>query len=80
MSDAKWALVRELPPVPGWLAGRGGRPGGFCHRQMIDALRYLVDNGIKWRAMPADYPLPALTTGVCLHGPLAACRAGGRAA
>jgi transposase len=23
---------------------------------MIDAIRYVVDNGIKWRAMPADFP------------------------
>jgi transposase len=56
MSDAEWAIVRDLLPVPGWLAGRGGRPEGYCHRQMIDAVRYLVDNGIKWRAMPADFP------------------------
>ncbi|WP_181794161.1 IS5 family transposase [Streptomyces sp. WELS2] len=56
MSDAEWALVRDLLPVPGWLAGRGGQPEGYCHRQMIDAVRYLVDNGIKWRAMPADFP------------------------
>ncbi|MGW5610163.1 IS5 family transposase [Streptomyces sp. NPDC003753] len=56
MSDAEWALVRDLLPVPGWLAGRGGRPEGYCHRQMIDAVRYLVDNGIKWRAMPSDFP------------------------
>ncbi|MCX4618054.1 transposase [Streptomyces albogriseolus] len=56
MSDAGWALVRDLLPVPGWLAGRGGRPEGYCHRQMIDAVRYLVDNGIKWRAMPSDFP------------------------
>ncbi|GAB2751608.1 IS5 family transposase [Streptomyces bullii] len=56
LSDAEWALVRDLLPVPGWLAGRGGRPEGYCHRQMIDAVRYLVDNGIKWRAMPADFP------------------------
>ncbi|WP_344323752.1 IS5 family transposase [Streptomyces macrosporus] len=55
MSDAEWALVRDLLPVPGWLAGRGGRPEGYCHRQMIDAVRYLVDNGIKWRAMPCDF-------------------------
>jgi transposase len=48
--------VRDLLPVPGWLAGRGGRPEGYCHRQMIDAVRYLVDNGIKWRAMPSDFP------------------------
>ena len=56
MSDVEWALVRDLLPVPGWLAGRGGRPEGYCHRQMVDAVRYLVDNGIKWRAMPADFP------------------------
>ncbi len=56
MSDDEWALVRDLLPVPGWLAGRGGRPEGYCHRQMIDAIRYLVDNGIKWRAMPSDFP------------------------
>ncbi|MFE0820674.1 IS5 family transposase [Streptomyces sp. NPDC058847] len=23
---------------------------------MMDAIRYLVDNGIKWRAMPSDFP------------------------
>ncbi|MGW1728724.1 transposase [Streptomyces sp. NPDC002306] len=23
---------------------------------MLDAVFYLVDNGIKWRAMPADFP------------------------
>ncbi|WTI30745.1 IS5 family transposase [Streptomyces jietaisiensis] len=56
LSDAEWALVRDLLPAPGWLAGRGGRPEGYCHRQMIDAVRYLVDNGIKWRAMPSDFP------------------------
>ncbi|MGI5429070.1 IS5 family transposase [Streptomyces sp. CA-179760] len=56
MSDAEWAVVKDLLPVPGWLAGRGGRPEGFCHRQMIDAVRYLVDKGIKWRAMPSDFP------------------------
>ncbi|MER7743588.1 transposase [Streptomyces sp. NPDC096538] len=56
MSDAEWAVVKDLLPVPGWLSGRGGRPEGYCHRQMIDAVRYLVDNGNKWRALPADFP------------------------
>ncbi|MFD4644831.1 transposase [Streptomyces sp. NPDC058441] len=23
---------------------------------MLDAVRYLIDNGIKWRAMPVDFP------------------------
>jgi transposase len=56
MSDAEWALVRDAMPVPGWLEGRGGQPEGYCHRQMIDAVRYLNDNGCKWRAMPVDFP------------------------
>jgi transposase len=44
-------------PVPGWLEGRGGQPESYCHRQMVDAIRFLVDNGIKWRAMPVDFPI-----------------------
>ncbi|MFE9560090.1 transposase [Streptomyces sp. NPDC006487] len=63
MSDAEGAVVRPLPPVPGWLrsagrggAGRGGQPEAYCHRAMLDAIRYLVDNGTKWRAMPAAFP------------------------
>lgn len=54
MTDAEWAEVRPLLPTPGWMRGRGGRPEGYCHRTVLDAIRYLVDNGIKWRAMPAD--------------------------
>ncbi|MFF3877384.1 IS5 family transposase [Streptomyces sp. NPDC001978] len=56
MTDAEWAQVRPLLPVPGWLRGRGGQPEGYCHRATLDAIRYLVDNGIKWRAMPVDFP------------------------
>lgn len=56
MSGQEWAVVRDAMPVPGWLEGRGGQPEGYCHRQMIDAVRYLNDNGCKWRAMPVDFP------------------------
>ncbi|WP_429194094.1 transposase [Kitasatospora sp. MAP12-15] len=35
---------------------KGGQPEAYCHRQMLDASQYPVDNGIKWRAMPADFP------------------------
>jgi transposase len=49
-------VVRPLLPVPGWLRGRGGQSEAYCHRSILDAVRYLVDNGIKWRAMPADFP------------------------
>ncbi|MFC9758826.1 IS5 family transposase [Streptomyces sp. NPDC056921] len=56
MSDAEWAVVRDAMPVPGWLEGHGGQPESYCHRQMVDAVRYLVAGGITWRAMPADFP------------------------
>ncbi|MFJ8983004.1 IS5 family transposase [Streptomyces sp. NPDC102282] len=56
MTDAQWAVVRPLLPVPGWLEGRGGQPEAYCHRAMLDAVHYLVDNGTKWRAMPTDFP------------------------
>jgi transposase len=56
MTDGEWAVVRAALPVPAWMDGRGGRPEGYCHRQIIDAIRYLVDNGVKWRNLPADFP------------------------
>ena len=55
MSDAEWAVVRAAMPMPAWLEGRGGRPEAHCHREMLDAVRYLVDNGVKWRNLPADF-------------------------
>jgi hypothetical protein len=36
MTDAEWAAAREALPVPGWMRGKGGRPEGYCHRQMLD--------------------------------------------
>ncbi|MCZ1021172.1 IS5 family transposase [Streptomyces noursei] len=56
MTEAEWQQMRRLLPVPAWLQGRGGRPEGYCHRQMLDAVRYVVDNGIKWANLPADFP------------------------
>ncbi|GAA3228191.1 hypothetical protein GCM10020256_40250 [Streptomyces thermocoprophilus] len=56
MRDAEWAAVREMIPKPAWAEGRGGRPEEYCHRDILDAIRYVVDNGVKWPALPADYP------------------------
>ncbi|MEU8679504.1 transposase [Streptomyces sp. NPDC048560] len=63
MTDREWAQVRAALPVPGWLAARGGQPESYCHRQMIDAIRFLVHNGIKWRAMPVAFPPGTGSTG-----------------
>jgi transposase len=56
MTDAGWAEVRSAMPVPAWLLKQGGRPEAYCHREMFDAVRYLVDNGVKWMALPVDFP------------------------
>ena len=55
-TDAQWAELDPLLPDPAWLTGSGGRPETHCRRQIVDAIFYLVDNGIKWRALPADFP------------------------
>ncbi|MGW5366629.1 transposase [Actinopolymorpha pittospori] len=37
------------------LTGAGGRPEEHCRRDIVDAIFYLVDNGSKWRSLPADF-------------------------
>jgi transposase len=56
LTDGQWAVIAPLIPVPAWIGGRGGRPEGYCHREMIDAMLYVNDNGTKWRALPVDFP------------------------
>jgi transposase len=56
MSDAEWAVTEPALPEPAWKAGRGGRPAEHCRRDIIDGIRYLVKEGIQWRAMPAGFP------------------------
>jgi transposase len=56
MSDAEWAVIEPLLPAPGWRLGRGGWPGRYCRRDIVNAIRYLTHNGPVWRAMPADLP------------------------
>ena len=56
MSDAEWAVTEPTLPVPAWKQGKGGRPAEWCRRDIVDAIRYLVKEGIQWRAMPVDFP------------------------
>ena len=55
-SDAEWALVAPLLPVPACQARAGGRPEANCRRAVVDAIRYVIHNGCVWRALPADFP------------------------
>jgi transposase len=56
LSDAEWRVLEPLLPVPLANTERGGRPEKHHRRAVLDAIFYLVDNGIKWRALPADFP------------------------
>ena len=56
MSDTEWAVIEPTLPAPAWRLGRAGRPAEHCRRDVVDGIRYLVKEGIQWRAMPADFP------------------------
>ncbi|WP_326809835.1 IS5 family transposase [Streptomyces scopuliridis] len=55
-SNAEWALIEPLLPPPACETSRGGRPEKHPRREIVDAIRYVVDTGCKWRALSADYP------------------------
>lgn len=55
-TTAEWALLEPLLPVPACQTKTGGHPEKWPRRQIVDAIRYIADNGAKWRALPADYP------------------------
>ena len=56
LTDAQWAVLEPLLPVPLSQTPLGGRPEKHHRRAVVDAILYLVDNGCKWRALPADFP------------------------
>jgi transposase len=47
---------RTLVARPRLVGRQGGRRTKHCRREIVDAILYVVDNGIKWRALPADFP------------------------
>jgi putative transposase len=56
LTDAQWAALEPALPVPLCRTPLGGRPEKHHRRAMVNAILYLVDNGCKWRALPADFP------------------------
>lgn len=56
MTDTEWQVVRASLPIPARLQGRGGRPEGYCHRVMSDAVRHVVDNRVKRANLPREFP------------------------
>jgi transposase len=57
MSDAEWDVVRpEAEQVMAQIRLAPGRPMDHPLRAMLDGVRYVVRNGIEWRALPVDFP------------------------
>ena len=52
LTDAEWALIKNVIPPP----KPGGRHRALDMREVVNALFYVVDGGIKWRMLPHEYP------------------------
>ncbi|MCX5357088.1 transposase [Streptomyces mirabilis] len=57
-SDLEWVLLERLLPTPSCQTPKGGAPEKWPRRRVVDAIRYITDNGAKWRALPADFGIP----------------------
>jgi transposase len=55
-TDLEWKLLEPLLPRPACETPSGGRPEAHPRGEIVDALRYVVDRGCKWRALPQDFP------------------------
>jgi putative transposase len=49
-------VLQPVLPVPYCQTELGGRPEKHHRRAIVDAIFYVIDNGIKWRSLPADFP------------------------
>jgi putative transposase len=52
LTDAQWECIEPHVPKP----KSGGRPASVSRREIVNAVLYLVREGITWRAMPHDFP------------------------
>ncbi|MEP0879367.1 IS5 family transposase [Funiculus sociatus GB2-M2] len=52
LTDAEWQIIEPLLPPDKPV----GRPPEVQLRDVLDAIFYRADNGIKWRALPIDFP------------------------
>jgi transposase len=52
LKDAEWQRIQPLLPP----AKPVGKQREVDLRAVLDAIFYRADNGIKWRALPADFP------------------------
>jgi putative transposase len=52
LTDRQWRRLEPHVPV----AKPGGRPRSADPREVVNAILYVLRNGIVWRALPHDFP------------------------
>lgn len=52
LTDAEWQIIEPLLPAPKPV----GKDREVDLREVLNAIFYRADNGIKWRALPRDFP------------------------
>lgn len=52
LTDAEWAMIEPLIPPEKCV----GRDRAVDLREVLNAIFYRVDNGVKWRNLPGDFP------------------------
>lgn len=52
LTDRQWRRVAPHLPPP----NPAGRPRSVDRRQIVDAILYVLRNGVTWRALPHDFP------------------------
>lgn len=52
LTDAQWERIEAHVPKP----KAGGRPASVDRREIVNAIFYVVREGITWRALPHDFP------------------------
>jgi transposase len=55
MPDEQWVIVKAALPRQARETGPG-RPEAHPRRRIVDAIFYLVTEGVRWRALPAEFP------------------------
>jgi transposase len=55
-ADTEWALIEPLLPRSACQTPAGGRPEKHTRRRIVDVIRYITDDGCKWRALPTEFP------------------------
>jgi len=52
LSDAEWNYIEPHLPA----ANGSGRPRTHSHREILNAIFYLLKSGCQWRLLPHDFP------------------------